>query len=169
MVNVKVLAVTAIVLAVLMAGTSFAATCAIKSYTTSCMKCSFDSYGKMDQKCYEQYQNNGVACLFAAYPVESIQYKMGNCPAIDACIQKLETCKALYTSGNDKTDCGLGEIDHCFARGDACVADAVKHCDTPSPDTVADVAPPAGFCDGFFFMILPLFIGLGYVKITRNN
>ncbi len=137
-----------------------AATCAEKSYDTSCKKCSFENQtGKMDQACYEGYQNRGIACLFAAYPAESIKYKMGDCPAIQACVDKLQGCKALYTTGNDKYDCSVETIDHCFIRGDACVADAVKHCDKPSPETVADEAPPASWCDGFMFPLGLAFMG----------
>ena len=155
-----------LVLILILAGLSFSATCASKAYISSCLKCSFDTTGKMNQPCYEGYQNRGVGCLFAAYPLESIQYQSGNCPAIQACIDKLQECKGLYASGNDKLDCQTDAIDHCFSRADSCVADAVKHCSTPSPDSVADIAPPAAWCDGFFFFILPL-LGAGFFTRTK--
>ncbi|MBI5222880.1 hypothetical protein HY990_00505 [Candidatus Micrarchaeota archaeon] len=120
----------------------------------------------MDQACYQKYQDSGVACLFSAYPIESIQYKMGNCPAIDVCVDRLNTCKALYTQGNDKFDCDSDSINHCFVRGDACVARAVKDCSGTPPGDLANDLPPASFCDGFFFFIA-LFAGLLFVKNRR--
>ncbi|MBI5227440.1 hypothetical protein HY988_02515 [Candidatus Micrarchaeota archaeon] len=162
MLNRKIFVILILVLG--FATVSFAATCASKAYASSCLKCTFDKDGKMDSQCFEGYQSKGIACLFSAYPIESIQYKAGACPAIEACINKLETCKAAYASSNDKYDCEVGNINHCFRRADTCVADAVKHCDTPSPDKVEDIAPPSSFCDGFFFAILPIFVGAMVVR-----
>lgn len=149
---------------ILLISVSFAATCAQKSYTTSCSKCSFDQNGKMDQSCYEKYQGSGQACLFAAYPLESMAYTSGNCPAIDACIERLQTCKAMYSSGNDLSDCATGDITNCFVQGDRCVAMAVKNCNEPPPVQPEFDAPPAAWCDGFFFLIIPLFLGIAFVK-----
>jgi hypothetical protein len=136
-----------------------AAACASKSYSAACNKCDFDSDGKLDKACYEGYQSSGVSCLFAAYPLESISYQMGNCPAVDVCKDRLETCKALYSSDNDKKDCSTGDLDHCFTNADRCVDYAVKHCDEEPPGAVADLAPPPAWCDNIFFLFIPLFAG----------
>ena len=146
---------------------SFSAACASKAYDAACQKCPFDSSGKLDQKCYEGYQGSGVACLFAAYPVESIQYKMGGCKAVDTCIDRLNTCKAIASSGNDRSDCAYGEIDHCFDNADVCVDKAIKNCDEDPPEQITDVIPPAGWCDGFFFLFIPL--AAGVLAYSRKN
>ncbi len=154
-----------LLLALIVLGIGYAATCASKSYSTSCSKCTFDADGKMDKECYEKYQGSGVACLFTAYPVESIKYKMGSCPAIDTCRDRLETCKAIYSSGNDILDCEAGSLDNCFVQSDVCVAMAVKNCDEPPPEQPAFDAPPVGWCDSVFFLVLPL---LGAVWIRKK-
>ena len=142
-----------------------AATCAEKSYLSSCSGCKFDSYGKMDKSCYDGYQGRGVACLFAAYPMESIEYKAGACPGIDICVDRLSTCKALYSSGNDHTDCATGDIDNCFRQGDICVAEATKDCSKPPPEQPMFDAPPEGWCDGIFFGMIMLMAGLVFVRM----
>ncbi len=100
-----------------------------------------------------------MSCLFAAYPLESISYQMGDCPAVDVCKERLEVCKAIYSSGNDETDCGFETIDHCFYNADRCVDIAVKNCKEDPPSDISDLAPPPGWCDGFFFMFISLFAG----------
>jgi hypothetical protein len=150
---------------VLLVSLASAATCAEKSYTSSCRSCKFDSNGKMDSACYQSFQDRGVACLFAAYPMESIEYKAGSCPGIDICVDRLNTCKALYSSGNDFTDCSTGDIDNCFRQGDICVAEATKDCSKPPPEQPMFDAPPEGWCDGLFFGMAILFIGLIKVKM----
>ena len=135
---------------------SFAASCAEKSYSTSCAKCTFDTSGKMNKNCYEKYQGSGITCLFAAYPLESIEYKMGNCPGVDTCVDRLDTCKALYSSGNDALDCDSGALDNCFRQSDICVQMAVKDCSKPPPEQPAFDAPSPALCDGIFFMAIPL-------------
>lgn len=153
---------------VLAANLSWAATCAEKSYLSSCSKCSFDNVsGKMDQACYEGYQSRGSACLVAAYPAAATMYQLGSCPAIQTCIDRLQECKALYTDGNDKNDCLSGSIDHCFEKGDACVAAAAADCNKDPSDALANVAPPASFCDSFFFAILFPFAGAAFLQIKK--
>ncbi|MEW6721854.1 MAG: hypothetical protein AB1324_01180 [Candidatus Micrarchaeota archaeon] len=140
-----------------LAGVVSAAACAQLAYSAACNRCSFDSSGKMDSACYEGKQAGGVSCLFAAYPLEAISYQMNGCPAVEVCKDRLETCKALATSGSDRTDCAAGTIDHCFANADRCVDAAIKSCDEDPPGELSDIVPPAGWCDGFFFAILPIF------------
>ncbi len=154
---------------VVLSSISFAETCAEKSYSVSCNKCTFDVYGKMDQTCYQKYQSSGKACLFGAYPIESAEYVAGACPAVDVCINRLTDCKAIYTSGNDKQDCYAENIDHCFIRADNCVALAVKNCSGTPPGDISDIAPPASFCDGFFFFIFPIFVGAVYYGSKNQN
>ncbi len=155
----------AIALLLVLVSLASAATCAEKSYTSSCDKCSFDSSGKMDPSCYQGYQDRGVACLFAAYPLESIEYKAGSCPGIDTCVDRLNTCKALYSSGNDQLDCENGNINNCFVQGDICVAEATKDCSKPPPEQPMFDAPPSGMCDGIFYGLTVLLTGLIFVKM----
>ncbi len=150
----------------LLISSSYAASCAQKSYSTSCSKCKFSKDGKMDQTCYDNYQTSGKTCLFAAYLLESMEYTAGNCPAIDICVDRLQACKALYSSQNDQLDCETGSITNCFVQGDRCVAAAVKDCKGTPPDALLSDAPPASWCDGFFFMIIPLFVGV--LTVRRN-
>ena len=161
MVNAKVFGF--LILFLVLVQLASAATCASKSYTSSCYNCGFDKDGKMNQACYEGYQNRGVACLFAAYPIESSLYKLGACPAIDVCVDRLNTCKALYSSNNDKLDCASESLNHCFVRGDTCVVAAVKNCSGTPPGDISDLAPPAAWCDGMFFFV-SLFVGIGFVS-----
>ncbi len=107
--------------------------------------------------CYHSYQDRGKACLFGARPLESAEHAAGSCPAIDVCIERLQTCKALYSSGSDAEDCSTGDIHNCFVQGGICVATAVKNCGgSPQPEFDA---PPAGWCDSLWFAVLPVFIG----------
>ena len=137
---------------------SSAATCSEKAYSNTCNKCDFDKDGKLNQTCYEKYQGSGVACLFAAYPIEAIEYQSGNCPAIDVCKARLEDCKAIYSSNNDRTDCYSNELTHCFIRADNCVALATKNCSGTPPGDISDIAPPASMCDDLFYFVA-LFAG----------
>ncbi|MEW6748886.1 MAG: hypothetical protein AB1295_04230 [Candidatus Micrarchaeota archaeon] len=151
-----------IIMACLLALTSLAsaATCASKAYSASCAKCAFDSGGKMDPVCFGAEQGSGVACLFAAYPLETLSYQAGNCPAVDVCKDRLETCKAIYSSGSDKYDCATGSISKCFRSADSCVAYAVKNCDEDPPGELENVAPDPALCDGFFFIFILPFVGV---------
>jgi hypothetical protein len=142
-----------------------AATCAERSYAASCRKCSFDNVtGKMDPACYNAEQGAGVACLFAAYPAASIQYKLGSCPGIDTCVERVQTCKALYSNGNDQYDCEDGSINNCFVQGDICVAEAAKDCSQPPPAQPMFDVPPPGLCDGLFFFLIPLIGAVLFLK-----
>ncbi len=167
MVNLKIFSF--LVLFISLIGLLSAATCAQKSYSASCLKCTFDKSGKMDQKCYQSYQDKGVQCLFVAYPIESIQYKLGNCPAIDVCVDRLEECKGLYTIANDKADCQFTAINHCFVKADACVAKAIKNCTGTPPGDLENDLPPASFCDGFIAVFIALFSGIGIFRTKQES
>jgi hypothetical protein len=142
-----------------------AATCAEKSYADSCAKCGFDASGKMDPSCYQGYQTRGTACLFAAYPATATMYQMGSCPAVQICIDRLQECKALYTSGNDQYDCQMGSLDQCFERGDTCIEAAAQDCNKDPSDELANVAPSPSFCDGTFLAILFPLAGVIIIKL----
>ncbi|MBU0532189.1 hypothetical protein KKB44_01720 [Candidatus Micrarchaeota archaeon] len=136
-----------------------AITCASKAYGASCTKCAFDSSGKMDLECFEAEQGSGIACLFTAYPLETLSYQAGNCPAVDVCKDRLETCKAIYSNGNDQFDCSTGTISKCFRSADTCIAYAVKNCNEDPPGELENVAPDPALCDSFFFMFILPFLG----------
>ncbi len=141
-----------------LASLTFAATCASKAYGASCAKCGFDKEGRMNQECFQAEQAGGVTCLFAAYPLESISYQSGDCPAVDVCKERLETCKAVYSSGNDKEDCDFGSINRCFRSADSCVAYAVKNCKSNPPGDLENIAPDPALCDSVFFMVILPFV-----------
>ncbi len=156
--------IIALFLAVLvLSNAAFSSTCASRAYGKSCDKCSFDKNGKMNPGCFEGEQNAGVSCLFMSYPVESISYQMGNCPAVDTCKERLETCKLIYSSGNDKTDCEVETLYPCFRSADACVDYAVKNCDKEPPKELGTVEPDPALCESVMF-ILPLLVALAFYR-----
>jgi hypothetical protein len=59
----------------------------------------------------------------------SFKYQWGDgCKPLDQCIAALQSCKALYTSGNDQTDCTTNGLMGCFRSADACAAAANLIC-----------------------------------------
>ena len=111
-----------------------AESCGAEAYANSCKGCHFQD-GRMDPACYEGYQTSGEACLFAAYPLSVTAYENKKCPAIQYCIDQLNSCKASASTGNDENDCQGTAVAACFIAGDACIDDATKHCDTPANET----------------------------------
>ena len=112
-----------------LASFSFATTpCAYSSYHKACQYCSFDQNGKMDQSCYQGYQGGGTSCVASTYPIASGKYSLGQCPQIDSCTSDLQRCKAMVTSGNDKTDCSQSYVADCFSQADACMEAAAEAC-----------------------------------------
>lgn len=106
-----------------------AATVSADSFTKSCNTCSFDSSGKMDKKCWEDIQDGAKTNLALAYPSMSFKYQFGGgCAALDQCIAALQSCKALRTSGNDRSDCYQGDVMVCFKMADSCAEAANKVC-----------------------------------------
>lgn len=113
----------------LFAGVCSASTVSIDSFKKSCNTCTFDAQGKMDKKCWEDIQESAKTSLGLAYPAMSFQYTLGGgCEALDKCISALQSCKAMYTTGNDKTDCTQGDLITCFKQADACADAANKVC-----------------------------------------
>jgi len=108
---------------------TLSASCIAEAYSKSCSSCPFDEYGKMDSSCYNKYKSSGITCLSATYPLASAKYAQGICPQIDSCLSNLESCKAQYSSGNDRADCQEGSVSVCFASADACVRSAALKCE----------------------------------------
>jgi hypothetical protein len=83
----------------------------------------------MDEKCWQEVQDGAKVDLALAYPTMSFKHQWGGgCPQLDQCISALQTCKSLYTSGNDQTDCYHNRLTHCFRAADACAEAADKVC-----------------------------------------
>jgi hypothetical protein len=116
------------VLAFLALGALHAVSCAADSYRDSCSQCSFDAAGKMDKTCYTAEQAKGTACFATSFPIMNMKYAQGNCSAVDDCISQLNSCKAQYSSGNDKNDCSEGSVSVCFAAADSCMQSSARKC-----------------------------------------
>lgn len=143
------------VFGLLMLSFSFAADCARESYVKSCSHCTFEESGKMEQSCYKSQESAGQSCFAASYPITSMKYANGECPQIDECSAQLQQCKAMLTSGNDKTDCEQAYLADCFYQADACMADAAKECETefkPCP----------------LSLIMMALLGFGFMKYSRK-
>ncbi|MFH0884652.1 MAG: hypothetical protein V1861_03000 [Candidatus Micrarchaeota archaeon] len=140
---------------VLLSGAAFAG-CAAEAYSKTCGSCSFDENGKVDQSCKDGYQSSGTTCVTTKYPIMTVKYAEGKCPAVDSCAEELRSCTAQYSSGNDKEDCQEGSVGICYAAADECVKKAAITCgeiESPCP----------GASEGFIL----LFAGLAFVKL-RN-
>ncbi len=118
----------------LFSGAAFAG-CSASAYDKACKECGFYADGKMDKGCYDAKQSDARACLAAAYPIASAKYAAGRCPEIDACINRLESCKSAASSGNDKTDCAFTEtaVHGCFESADTCVKNKADKCGQEIP------------------------------------
>lgn len=115
-----------------LAGFSFAANCALNAYHESCVMCSFDANGTMNQTCYQAKQAAGTACVSTNYPITAAKYAAGQCPQIDACANALTACKAQASTGNDSADCQDLGVESCFTTADRCVVKADAECN-PQP------------------------------------
>ena len=136
-----------------------AAGCSSNAYSQACSSCSFDSGGKMDQSCYSVRQAAGTACLTSTFPVAYAQYSAGNCSGIDECITELNSCKAQYSSGNDREDCREGSVGVCFSSADVCVSSAAAKC---NPGAVSLCATPSAF------ILAGALAALGFASFTRG-
>jgi hypothetical protein len=118
-----------LLIGILACGVTYAATqCSLESYVKACQNCPVDSYGKMNQTCYEKYQEEGKTCIALNHPILASKYKEGKCPQIDTCTSELETCKSGVSTGNDTADCKNFLVEACFKESDQCVAKAVEDC-----------------------------------------
>jgi hypothetical protein len=140
-------------------GSAFADTgCAAGSYDMACVGCPFDQYGKMDQTCYENHMNGGLACFSSKYPIASAAYANGKCSGIDSCHEELDSCLAQYQTGNDSADCYEDNTRSCFSAADQCMYEAAGEC---GDDIPLCSAPVGGF--------VGLFVLVGFLKMKQNN
>jgi hypothetical protein len=132
-------------------------TCAADAYARSCAGCSFGENGKIDQQCYQEKKNAGIACVSASHAIATAAYAQGKCPGIDACAEELRACQAQYGTGNDKADCAEGSASTCFAASDRCVDKAALECGEKPPECAA----PAG--------LIMLVVGMAFVGFARRG
>jgi len=152
------LALGALLALLVLSGSAFAMTCAADAYSRSCAGCSFDSNGKIDQKCYQEKKSAGIACVSSSHAIASAAYAAGKCPGIDACASELQSCQAQYSSGNDKADCAEGSVSVCFSASDHCVDRAAAECGEKPPS-----------CTGAPALIMLVFAGIGFVGFARRG
>jgi hypothetical protein len=117
-----------LLIALLVCGAAYASTCSYDAFMQACHSCTFDASGKMNQSCYEQYQQSGQSCVAVTYPVLAGVYKAGKCPQVDTCASELQSCKSIYETGNDSADCNNPQIEECFIQSDVCVDKAASAC-----------------------------------------
>lgn len=120
--------------------------CGSEAYARACSSCSFDANGKMETSCYNGIKTSAISCYTTAYPVTYANYTQGKCPEVDDCISELESCKAQYTSGNDREDCREGSVGVCFASADACMSRTAAKCE--------GVQNPCGGTTSFILLLL---------------
>jgi hypothetical protein len=116
--------------ALLFVGISSAA-CAVQSFDNACNKCEFDNEGKMDRDCLDSNKEEGIGCYVAKYPVSSRNYYEGNCPAMDKCINKFNSCSEGTGSGLEILDCSSDRVRGCYREADTCVELAARDCGEP--------------------------------------
>lgn len=115
--------------------------CATRAYLNACKQCPFDASGKMEGKCYDNIQGSGISCVSAAHPKAAAMYALGQCKAVDTCIQRLEACKGKMSVGNDKKDCAGYVVSSCFSEADDCMASAERSCEKTPVQTNKCVIP----------------------------
>jgi len=113
----------------LVSDSSALASCAVNSFTGSCGNCAFDNYGKMDQTCYNKYENGGRGCLAVKYPVMAVMYPLGSCPALETCVNSLKGCSDVKCVGTGKSNCRNPVCKACYEEADRCAFRASKDCD----------------------------------------
>jgi len=101
--------------------------CAEDAYLKACKNCPFDEHGKMDKNCYDSYQQGGLSCIAATYPIATAKHSAGQCPQIDKCVDQLRTCMAAFNEFTDKENCE-GGAPGCFIDADHCIANAAFEC-----------------------------------------
>ncbi|MBD3390350.1 hypothetical protein GF415_05385 [Candidatus Micrarchaeota archaeon] len=114
-------------------GLGFAAGCTEESYLSSCNECTFDEYGKMDEDCRKQFEENGRNCLITNQPAILFLYaKPEKCPSLSNCQMQFNMCKEMAGTGTDEGDCSSPQVKECFAKADSCISQAVNHCNAKS-------------------------------------
>jgi len=113
-------------------GVGFAG-CTEDSYLNSCAECTFDDYGKMDESCRKQFEENGRNCLITQQPAILFLYAHPEqCPGLGDCQAKFSICKSMVGTGSDEGDCQSAEIKKCFQTADECIVSEVSRCNAQS-------------------------------------
>jgi len=118
----------AVVTVIFCLDTSALANCAVKSYSDACNQCSFRQGGGIDEECQDKHQNAGKACMGLAYPIASTMYFIGNCPALQGCIDGLKACDAVKCPDAAIKDCKSQVCRSCYVAADKCAARAAADC-----------------------------------------
>jgi len=114
-------------------GLVFATGCTEESYLNSCAECTFDDYGKMEESCRKQFEDNGRNCLITTYPAITFMYANPNsCPELGSCQMKFSVCKEMAGTGTDEGDCDSSAVRQCFEEADKCIGQSVNACDARS-------------------------------------
>ncbi|MEM4359212.1 MAG: hypothetical protein QXT45_01640 [Candidatus Bilamarchaeaceae archaeon] len=142
----------------LLAGVGWGVECSIRAYRAACANCPFDTNGKMDQTCYENYKRSGISCISSTYPIMSGKYAAGQCPKVDKCAEGLRACLAEMSSGNDKQDCNDEDVAACYTESDLCIRNAAINCgETETP------------CSGPSELLLAILISIGFMKLSERK
>lgn len=155
-----------LVILLLVSGICFALDCAANAYVQSCKVCSFDASGKMNQTCYNGWQEWGKKCIAEKRPSLSSAYSNGKCPEVDACRAQLESCKNSMSAGSDQRDCLNPLVGECFTEADACVAKAEDTCDAGLGSSIDAFLM---WCPFPVFMVLLLTAGFVYSKTNTRT
>ena len=148
----KTILLGTVIALLLFSGSAFAGmVCSADAYRNSCAGCTFDASGKIDQKCYQEKKNAGIACVSTSHPIASAAYAQGKCPGIDTCADQLKACQSSVSTGNESFDCKEGSMSTCFAAADNCVDSAARECGEKPPECKG----PAG--------LIMLVVGLVFV------
>ncbi len=103
-------------------------TCSTKSFDNICGSCAFVG-GKVDGGCKDKNENLAKACLATSYPAMVVKYPLGMCPALDSCINALQSCVDTNGPANHKHDCVNPLCRPCYPKADACAMMASSDCD----------------------------------------
>ncbi|QLJ52491.1 MAG: hypothetical protein Sv326_0316 [Candidatus Fermentimicrarchaeum limneticum] len=118
-----------LLIGIIVCGVTYAASqCSGEYYTAACSKCPFDLNGKMNETCYNTYQEKTKTCIATHHPILASNYNEGKCPEVDQCAATLEACKNSASSGTDQEDCENPQVGVCFSNADVCIAKAVEKC-----------------------------------------
>ncbi len=154
-----------LLIALLICGVAYASTCSYDAYINACNHCRFDASGKMNETCYDLYQQDGKDCVAVSHPILASNYKAGKCPQVDTCASQLQSCKSTYETGNDSVDCKNFLVESCFKESDQCVEKAVQDCGG-GLDLTGIESMLGPYCP--FFMILSAVL-LGAVYAQRRS
>jgi len=135
--------------------------CAEDAYVKACKNCHFDEHGKMDKNCYDSYQQGGLSCIAATYPIATAKHSAGQCPQIDKCAGQLRTCVAAFNEFTDKENCEGGATG-CFIDADHCIASAAFEC---GEEAGLQAVP----CPTEMFLILSILVMAAWSSWLKNK